>query len=50
MLKAAEPGDVVALTALASRQQVFTSLRRRGARRLGPTDIKRLVRRAAAAS
>jgi len=48
MLKAAKPGDVVALTALAKRKEVFRSLRRRGARRLGPADIKRLVRRAAA--
>jgi cyanophycin synthetase len=47
MLKAATPGDVVALTALAKRKEVFRSLKRRGARRLGPSDIKRLVRRAA---
>jgi cyanophycin synthetase len=46
MLKVAESGDVVALTALAKRAEVFRSLRRRGARRLGPADIKRLVRRA----
>jgi cyanophycin synthetase len=46
MLKAAHAGDVVALTALAKRAEVFRSLRRRGARRLGPADIKRLVRRA----
>ena len=47
MLKAAHAGDVVALTALAKRTEVFRSLRRRDARRLGPADIKRLVRRAA---
>lgn len=47
LLKDAKPGDVAALTALAKRAEVFRSLKRRGARRLGPTDIKRLVRRAA---
>jgi len=44
---AARPGDVVGATVLAMRTQVFRWLRRRGARRLTPADVKRLARRAA---
>lgn len=47
MLRASRPNDVVGLTALSQRPQVFRSLRRRGARRLGPWDIRRIARRRA---
>jgi cyanophycin synthetase len=48
MLEASVPGDVVAVTALAQRPQAFRWLRRKGARVLGPADVRRLVRRARA--
>jgi cyanophycin synthetase len=44
MLKASAPGDVVGITALAQRVQAFRWLRGQGARLLGPTDVRRLVR------
>jgi cyanophycin synthetase len=47
MLKASAPGDVVAITALAQRVQAFRWLRGRGARLLGPSDVRRRVRNAA---
>jgi cyanophycin synthetase len=46
MLKASAPGDVVAVTALAQRPQAFRWLKRRGARLLGPADVRRRVRAA----
>jgi cyanophycin synthetase len=46
MLKASAPGDVVAVTALGQRPQAFRWLKRRGARLLGPADIRRRVRAA----
>jgi hypothetical protein len=46
MLRASSPGDVVAVTALGQRPQLFRWLRRRGARLLSPADVRRLVRAA----
>jgi cyanophycin synthetase len=46
MLRASRPGDVIGVTALGMRQQIFRWLRSAGARRLGPADVKRLVRAA----
>jgi cyanophycin synthetase len=50
MLKASAPGDVVGITALAQREQAFRWLRTKGARLLGPSDVRRLVRRAKVAT
>ncbi len=47
MLADSAPGDVVGLTALAQRAQAFRLLDRRGARLLGPSDVRRLVGAAA---
>jgi cyanophycin synthetase len=41
-----ERGDVIAVTALGMRPEVFAWLEGAGAKRLTPTDVKRLVRRA----
>jgi cyanophycin synthetase len=49
MLAASAPDDVVSVTALAMRAQVFRWLSRRSARRLTPADVKCLVRRASRA-
>jgi hypothetical protein len=46
MLEQAGPRDVVALTALGQRPEVFELLHRRGATRVGPTRVRQLVRRA----
>jgi cyanophycin synthetase len=46
MVRASVPRDVIGVTALGMRPQIFRWLRRRGARQLGPTDVKRLARRA----
>jgi cyanophycin synthetase len=43
MLKASAPGDVVGITALAQREAAFRWLRSKGARLLGPSDVRRLV-------
>jgi cyanophycin synthetase len=48
MLDASAPGDVVAVTALGQRPQLFRWLRRHGARLLGPAEVRRLVRAARA--
>jgi hypothetical protein len=45
MLKASAPGDVVGITALAQREQAFRWLRKKGAQLLGPSDVRKLVRR-----
>jgi cyanophycin synthetase len=50
MLKASAPGDVVGITALAQRAQAFRWLRDRGARLLGPSDVRRLVKNARSAA
>jgi cyanophycin synthetase len=44
MLKDSRPGDVVGVTALGMRHEVFAWLDEAGARRLGPSDVKRVVR------
>ena len=46
MLRDSAPGDVVGVTALGQRPQAFRWLRSKGARLLGPADVRRLVRRA----
>jgi cyanophycin synthetase len=46
MLKTSVAGDVVGITALAQRQQAFRWLRTKGARLLGPTDVRRIVKAA----
>jgi UDP-N-acetylmuramyl tripeptide synthase len=48
MLSAARPGDVVAITALAQRPEVFALLDREGATRPTPARVRQLVRRARA--
>jgi cyanophycin synthetase len=47
-LKASQPGDVVAVTALIQRQEIFTLLDQLGATRVGPKRVRQLVRRARA--
>jgi cyanophycin synthetase len=49
MLKASAPGDVVGITALAQREAAFRWLRSKGARLLGPSDVRRLVKAAKSA-
>jgi cyanophycin synthetase len=48
MVTAARPGDVVAVTALGMRPEIFAWLDRAGASRLRPGDVRRIARRAAA--
>jgi cyanophycin synthetase len=47
MLHESKPGDVVCVTALSMRPEIFAWLDEQGARRLGPADVKRVVRAAA---
>ena len=49
MLKGSATGDVVGITALAQREQAFRWLRKQGARLLGPSDVRRLVKAARSA-
>jgi hypothetical protein len=49
MLKASAPRDIVGITALAQREQAFRWLRKQGARLLGPSDVRRLVKAARSA-
>jgi len=44
MVERAKRGDVVAVTALGQRPEIFAWLEERGARRLSPGDVRRLVR------
>src|SRR5262249_43256020 len=46
MLERSKPNDVVAITALGQRQEVFALLERRGATSVGPARVRQLVRRA----
>ncbi len=46
MLAEARRGDVVAVTALAQRPEIFAYLDQTGAKRLGPGRVRQLVRRA----
>ena len=48
MLRASQPGDVISVTALGMRPEIFAWLKRRKAERSGPGDVKRMVRRARA--
>jgi cyanophycin synthetase len=50
MLRRSRPGDVLAITALAQRPELFSELHRRGARRIGPGRCRQLVRRARTAA
>jgi hypothetical protein len=45
MLASSKPGDVMAVTALAQRPEIFALLDARGARRVGPARLRQLVRR-----
>jgi cyanophycin synthetase len=45
MLDASSPGDVVAITALIQREEIFPYLEQRGATRVGPSRVRQLVRR-----
>jgi cyanophycin synthetase len=47
-LAASRPGDVVAVTALIGRQEIFALMEERGAARVGPKRVRQLVRRARA--
>ena len=46
MLSSAKGGDVVALTALGQRPEIFADLEARGAARVRPHRLRQLVRRA----
>jgi cyanophycin synthetase len=48
MLRRARRGDILAITALGQRPEIFAYLKRRGARRIGPGRCRQLVRRARA--
>jgi hypothetical protein len=49
MLDHARPHDVVAVTPLVQRQEIFALLKDRGAKRVGPKRLRQLVRSVAAA-
>jgi cyanophycin synthetase len=49
ILRRSKPKDVVAVTALAQRSEVFAFLESRHARRIGPARVRQLVRRSQAA-
>jgi cyanophycin synthetase len=46
MLEGSEPGDVVAVTALAQRPEIFALMEQRGAERVGPERCRELAARA----
>jgi cyanophycin synthetase len=46
MLGSAEAGDVIGITALGMRPEIFTWLESNGGERLGPTDVRRIVKQA----
>jgi cyanophycin synthetase len=46
MLASSQPGDVIAITALAQRPEIFSRLRERGGTPVGPARIRALVQRA----
>jgi cyanophycin synthetase len=48
MLEGARMGDVIAVTALGMRPEIFAWLERNGSERLGPADVRRIVKRARA--
>ncbi len=48
MVGEARPGDVVGVTALGMRPEIFAWLEDAGATRMRPADVRRVVRRAQA--
>jgi UDP-N-acetylmuramyl tripeptide synthase len=44
MANGSSPGDVVAVTALGQRPEIFAWLEERGAQRVGPEEVRRLAR------
>ena len=48
MLVSSGPGDVVAVTALVQRSEIFDLMKERGGSRIGPERVRQLVRRARA--
>ncbi len=48
MVSSSVPGDVIGVTALGMRPEIFAWLDAQGAERLTPADVRRIVRRAAA--
>jgi cyanophycin synthetase len=48
LLERSSEGDVLAITALGQRSEIFALMRARGARRVGPARCRQLVRRARA--
>jgi hypothetical protein len=48
MLETSRPGDVVTVTPLIQRKEIFAFLQERGATRVGPARVRQLVRRARA--
>jgi cyanophycin synthetase len=48
MLERSRPGDVVAVTALIQRNEIFALMKERGAESIGPTRVRELVRSARA--
>jgi cyanophycin synthetase len=46
MLERSKPGDVVAVTALIQRPEIFALMKERGASRIGPSRVRELVRQA----
>ena len=46
MLEESAPRDVVAVTALIQRQEIFALMKERGAERVGPERVREMVRQA----
>jgi len=46
MLRESAPNDVIAITALAQRPEIFELLRSRGGTTVGPARLRELVQRA----
>jgi cyanophycin synthetase len=46
MLRSSRPGDVLAITALKQRAEIFAYMEERGASRVGPKRVRQLARRA----
>ena len=46
MIGGAEAGDVIGVTALGMRPEIFAWLAGNGSERLGPTDVRRIVKQA----
>jgi cyanophycin synthetase len=50
MLRGSSKGDVLVVTALGQRNEIFEEVKRRGGHRVGPEECRRLARQARAAS